>query len=100
MHTDNLIERAKHLGDYLMTQLREKLAHLPMVKEVRGKGLMIGIELDRNAFALMELIPQHKVLFNITSNTVVRLLPAMIMSDQEADELVQRIKMCLEAFSA
>lgn len=95
---DQLLERANLLGDILQTQLRQRLHALEGVKEVRGRGLMIGIELKRPAFGILPIALEHQVLFNIVDNKTVRLLPALTMSDLEAVELVERVCQCIVAF--
>ncbi len=98
MLADRIVENAYEAGQYLLSQLQSQLRHDPMVKAIRGYGMMIGIELDRTAFALPALGLKHRVLFNIVANTVVRLLPPLIMTQAEADELISRLKETLEEF--
>ena len=57
-------------------------------KEIRGQGLMIGIELDRPCSALLLKAAQAGLLISITADSVIRLLPALILSADEADEMV------------
>lgn len=99
IETEGLVARAATLGDYLTRQLQTRLAGCARVKEIRGKGLMLGIVLDRNAFGMMPLGLKHHVLFNVVANNIIRLLPALTMSDQDADELVARIGLCIEEFA-
>ncbi len=98
MERDNLVNRAEALGVYLLEHLQVRLSAILGVQAIRAKGLMIGIVLDRNAFAIMPIALKHKVLFNIVANTVVRLLPALTMSYADADELVERVANCIEEF--
>src|SRR5207244_374641 len=75
-----LWENAKKQGDSLMKGLKEKLRGNPHVKAIRGKGLMIGIELDRPCREMLSLGLAKGLLFNITSETVIRLLPPLIIN--------------------
>ena len=61
------------------------------VGEIRGRGLMIGIELDRPCAELVGQALQEGLLINVTANKVVRLLPPLILSDEDADLLVERL---------
>ena len=58
------------------------------VKEIRGKGLMIGIELDRPCGELVKAALDRGLLINVTADNVVRLLPPLVMSEAEAQQLV------------
>ncbi len=90
LENENVIENAKRMGEYLVDKLKTDLQY-PCVREVRGRGLMIGVELDKPCMELMAIGLKNKVLFNITSNTVVRLLPPLIINKSEADEIVARL---------
>ncbi|RLA38414.1 MAG: aspartate aminotransferase family protein [Gammaproteobacteria bacterium] len=95
---DGLAARAAELGDRLAQEITT--AELPGVIEVRHHGLMIGIELDRPATALPALALEHGLLLNVTAERVIRLLPPMILSDDEAGELVVRLASAVRAFAA
>ncbi|MEQ8859273.1 MAG: aspartate aminotransferase family protein [Pseudomonadales bacterium] len=88
---DGLLERAGALGERIVSGLRERLAGLNSVREVRGKGLMIGIEMNEPCGHLVAAALEAGLLINVTRDNVVRLLPALTMTDAEADELVQRV---------
>jgi acetylornithine aminotransferase len=66
--------------------------------EVRGKGLMIGIELDRPCSDLVKLALDQGLLINVTADTVVRLLPPLVMSDAEAQQLVAGVARLIKWF--
>jgi acetylornithine aminotransferase len=80
--------RAAHLGQSIRESLRAGLSDLAGVIEVRGDGLMIGIELDRPCGDLVIRGLAAGLLINVTADKVVRLLPPLIMSDAEGAELV------------
>jgi acetylornithine/N-succinyldiaminopimelate aminotransferase len=88
---EGLIEKAKTLGDKLLTDFKTKLAGNPKVVDVRGKGLMIGIELNAPAAELMDKARAKGILINVTSVNTIRLLPTFILTDAEADELVTKV---------
>lgn len=88
---EGLIAKAKTLGDKLLADFKTKLAGNPKVVEVRGKGLMIGIELNAPAAELMDKARAKGILINVTSVNTIRLLPTFILTDAEADELVTKV---------
>jgi acetylornithine aminotransferase len=88
MHDDGLLENAAKIGDRLMQGLQRGLAGLDGVLEIRGKGLMIGIELDRPSASLVRQGLDAGLVFNVTADRVVRLLPPLIFSAEQADLLL------------
>lgn len=88
---DGLLARAHALGERIVAGLKDRLAGSNAVREVRGKGLMIGIELHEPCGHLVGAALEAGVLINVTRDNVVRLLPALTMSDDEADLLVERV---------
>ncbi|HEX7037460.1 MAG TPA: aspartate aminotransferase family protein [Pseudomonadales bacterium] len=88
---DGLLERAAVLGDRITGALRTRLKGDNRVREVRGKGLMIGIEMREPCGHLVAAGLEAGVLINVTRDDVVRLLPPLTMTDTEADELVERV---------
>ncbi|HAT8859240.1 TPA: acetylornithine/succinylornithine family transaminase [Legionella pneumophila subsp. pneumophila] len=96
---DKLCERVTKNSALLMDKLISNLGEHPHVKAIRGKGYMIGIELDRPANEMRVLGLENQVLFNITAETVVRLLPPLIISEDEIDELVNRITRTVNQFT-
>jgi len=91
LETDNLIERAGELGDRITAGLTEALAGNNAVQEIRHRGLMIAVELVAPCAELVEKALGEGLLINVTRDNVVRLLPPLILSDDEADELVARV---------
>lgn len=83
LREEHLIEQAAELGQRLLTDLREKLAGHPRVTDIRGKGLMIGIELDAPCADLVAKGLEQGFLINVTADRTLRLLPPFILSDDE-----------------
>ena len=83
-----LDKRAAALGDRIINSLQAQLADTSHVLEVRGRGCMIGIELDKPCKSLFMAAMDKGLIINVTADSVVRLLPPFIMSDDEADQLV------------
>nr|WP_284047464.1 aspartate aminotransferase family protein [Guyparkeria hydrothermalis] len=88
---DGLVTRAEQLGEKIMNRIREGLSELSSCREVRGRGLMIGIELDRPAGELVGRALEQGLLINVTAGSVVRLLPPMILSAAQADLIADRV---------
>jgi acetylornithine/N-succinyldiaminopimelate aminotransferase len=85
---EHLCERAIVLGERLMTGFAKALADVAHVKEIRGKGCMIGIELDKPCKSLFPAAMAKGLIINVTADSVIRLLPPMVMTDDEADQVV------------
>ncbi|MBL7702867.1 MAG: aspartate aminotransferase family protein [Ferruginibacter sp.] len=86
---EDLINNAKNIGDYLIEELKK----LPNIKEVRGKGLMIGIDLpDELNMVKKDLLFKHKIFTGEAKPNVIRLLPALNITKTEADFFLQAIK--------
>ncbi len=88
---DGLAQRSAALGERIKQGLRQVLANLPAVKEIRGAGLMIGIELSCDCNGLVAAALDQGVIINVAGNNAVRLLPPLILSDAQADTLVERV---------
>jgi acetylornithine aminotransferase len=88
---DDLLGNAQRVGDHLAERLRTELGSLPGVREIRGRGLMLGIELDRPCGALVQRSLDAGLVLNVTADTVIRLLPPLIFSREHVDHLVERL---------
>lgn len=97
---DNLTQRAKELGDTILNILNDNLGNTNYVSAIRGKGLMIGIEMNAPCPELVPLAKAAGILLNITSEKVIRLLPALTMTDQEAVFLADSIVKIVKLYAA
>ncbi len=95
---EGLSARAAELGASMLTAFRERLGGLSGVTDIRGMGLMIGIELDRPCGELVTQALEQGLLINVTAERVIRLLPALIMTDENCDEIVDRVVDLVTAF--
>lgn len=98
LEQNDLPTRAENLGTRMLLGLAEALNGNPHVVDVRGKGLMIGIELDRPCGDLVKRALEQGLLINVTAERVVRLLPPLILSDAEAAQIVQQVSSLIQAF--
>ena len=85
---DGLLAHAAKVGAHLRAALLREIGALPGVHEVRGQGLMIGIELTRPCGALMQRALDAGLLISVTADKVIRLVPPLIITESEADEVV------------
>ena len=88
MEEEQLLAQADRVGKHLMAALKHELGDVKGVKEVRGEGLMIGVELDRPCGVILTRAMEAGLLLSVTADTVVRLLPPLIFTTEQADDLV------------
>src|SRR5699024_8164079 len=90
---ENLPERANRLGDYFKEEL-SKIDN-PAIKEVRGRGLFIGVELTESARPYCESLKELGILSKETHDTVIRLAPPLVISEEDLDWALERVKSVL-----
>ncbi len=98
VESENLCRNATDIGEHIRASLKRALAETPGVKEIRGQGLLIGIELDRPCGELVKIGLDAGLLINVTADTVVRLVPPLIISHAEADQLVNELAPLIRSF--
>ena len=91
IEADNLVERAAELGDRLLNALKTGLEGSNRVKDIRGLGLMLAVELNEDAPQLVAEALQQGVLINVTQGNILRLLPPLTLTDEEADRLASSV---------
>ncbi|WOB75766.1 aspartate aminotransferase family protein [Achromobacter xylosoxidans] len=100
LESDNLLDNAHTVGGHLKARLAQELAGLPGVAEVRGRGLMLGIELARPCGVLALRALEAGLLINVTRDRVIRLLPPLVLSRAEADRIVDTLAPLIRQFLA
>ena len=100
MEEDQLVTNAATVGKFLQQGLRTRLASTVGVVDIRGQGLIIGIELDRNCGELVKQALAQGLLINVTADNVVRLLPALVFSTDEAQLLLDKLCPLISNFLA
>ncbi|MFM9989808.1 MAG: aspartate aminotransferase family protein [Burkholderiaceae bacterium] len=98
MEEDGLLENAARVGEYLKNTLMLEIGSLKGIKEIRGYGLMIGIELDKPCGVIMSRALDAGLLLSVTADSVIRLVPALIMTEKEADEVVALLAPIIKTF--
>ena len=98
MEEDGLLAHAAQVGAHLKGALEKALAGNPGVKEVRGQGLMLGVELAKPCGVLTERALKAGLLISVTADSVIRLVPPLILTQAEADQIVAILVPLIEAF--
>ena len=88
------------MGEVLRAGLVRELGSLAGVKDIRGAGLMIGIELDRPCGVLLARAAQAGLLLSVTADSVIRLVPPLILSASEAEQIVALLAPLVASFLA
>ena len=97
---DGLLDHARRMGEVVRNGLARELSSLPGVKEIRGMGLMIGVELDRPCGALARRALAAGLIINVTADRVIRLLPPLVIKEEEARQVVAILAPLVKAFLA
>ncbi len=100
MEEDGLLDHAAQVGEHLRNALANALKGVSGVKEIRGQGLMLGIELDRPCGAIMTQALEAGLLLSVTADSVIRLVPPLIITTAEADEIVAILVPIIQKFLA
>ena len=98
MENEKLAERAAYLGEHMSASFAEQLKDLEGVVEIRAKGLMLGIQLDRPCAELVKAGLDSGILINVTAGDVVRLLPPLIITDEQAHEIATKVSELIHHF--
>ncbi len=88
MEEDGLLANAATVGAHLKASLQRELGSLPGVKDIRGQGLMIGVELNKPCSVIMQRAVDVGLLISVTADSVIRMVPSLILTTAEADEIV------------
>ena len=100
VESEGLMENAFEQGERVRAGLRRELTGVAGVVEIRGMGLMIGVQLDRPCGELVKHALAAGLLINVTNDTVIRLLPPLILTAAEADQIVARLAPAIRSFLA
>jgi predicted acetylornithine/succinylornithine family transaminase len=99
IQNENLIERVRITGNYFLNALKSGISGLPGVREIRGIGLMLGVEMEYPCRPLVEKMLEKGFLINCTSEKTLRFLPPFIISTREIDVMLRALKMCILAMN-
>ena len=98
MQDEQLDQRAAELGQYFVTQFKQKLGSLNGVDDIRGQGLLLGIELNKDCSELVKQALAKGLLINVTAGNVIRLLPPLVTSQAEADQIITIVTQLVQDF--
>lgn len=96
----DVLANAAQMGTRLREGLSARLANCPIVQEVRGRGLMVGVAIDRPCARLAADALERGLLINVAAGQVIRLLPPLVVDAQQVDEIVDTVSAVVEAFAA
>lgn len=97
---ENLCDNAQEIGQYLLQRFKEELQENHHVVDIRGKGLMLGIELDIPCAALVAKAMQKQFLMNVTAGNTIRLLPPLTLNKTQADDIISIVTQLIHEFYA
>jgi predicted acetylornithine/succinylornithine family transaminase len=89
---EGMLENCQKMGDYFLSQLEEIKKKFPLVKEVRGKGLILGMELKIDGSSIVKEMLRKKILINCTMGNVLRFLPPLIVTQEEVDRVIKALE--------
>ncbi|SMF45538.1 acetylornithine aminotransferase apoenzyme [Alteromonadaceae bacterium Bs31] len=95
---EKLIARAATLSTIMLESLKTQLKDSTKVADIRGKGMMFGIQLNRDCAELVEKAKAKHLLLNVTAGSTIRLLPPLIISDEQAQTIVDTVVQLIEEF--
>ena len=95
---EDLMCNALEQGDFMRKNFQEQLGNLDNVTQIRGQGLMIGIELTKPCGELVNDALEQKLLLNVTSDNVVRLLPSLVIKQNETEQIVNMVSTLIKEF--
>jgi acetylornithine/N-succinyldiaminopimelate aminotransferase len=100
MEKDGLLANAAAMGELIASELKKAFADTPQVLEIRGRGLMLGVAMDRPCGEVTNIARENGLIVNVTNDTVVRVLPPMVINREESLELVKRLAQSVKQFLA
>ncbi len=95
MEEEGIIENVREKGDYLRRKLEDLAADFPMIREIRGRGLMLGMELDREGKPIVDRCLQKGMIVNCTAGNVLRVMPACNITREEIDRAIEILREAL-----
>jgi len=98
IESDSLIDRATFIGNAIAQGLRTNFSDEASIVDIRNKGLMIGIELDRPCVSIVDHALEAGLLLNVTADSVIRLLPPLILDDEQIKFLIVRLTTVINKF--
>ena len=98
MERENLCDAATDMGQYFIDSFKQELSNINGIVEIRGHGMMIGIELEKDCGELVAQALEQQLLINVTANKTIRLLPPLTLTKEQADIVVSTVSKLVKAF--
>jgi acetylornithine aminotransferase len=98
MQEEGLLEHASQMGELIRTILLNELTGIEGVKDIRGRGLMVGIELFKPCSELVDIARHKGLIINVTRDNVIRLLPPLVIKKEEAETLAKELAPLIKSF--
>ncbi len=98
MEQENLAQRAAELGQYFVAQFTEQLRGVAEVTAIRAKGLMVAVQLERDCGELVKQALHEGLLINVTAGNVIRLLPPLVLTSAEADQIISKVSTLVKSY--
>ena len=92
------MKNAMHMGNYLLDGFRKALDGIDGIKDIRGRGLMLAIELDRDCAACVQMALDQGLLINVAGGNRIRLLPPLIINETQADQIIDTVSTVISMF--
>jgi len=96
---ENLLENVKIMGEYLREKLEELKKEFKVIKKIKGLGLMLAMELEKNGSQLVKICAENGLLINCTHENVIRIMPAINVKKEEIDEGIEILKNSLKSLN-
>ena len=94
-----LLSHAEQMGKALLKALKQRLAQHPLCFDIRGQGMMLGIELTQPCTEIVDIALEQKLLLNVTAGKVIRLLPPLIIDNKQVELIAEGVARCVEIFA-
>jgi predicted acetylornithine/succinylornithine family transaminase len=98
-HLDGLLPHIRDVGGYFLNRLHDLSFRMPIIQEVRGAGLMLGVELNRPCKPIVTMAMDEGVLLNVTHDSVIRMLPPFILSHSQVDDAMAVLERVITRFA-
>ena len=98
LRKEELLQHVNAMGQFLQQRFKAELHDCSHVKDIRGKGLMLGIELNKPCAALVEQAWEQGLIINVTAANTIRLLPPLIINQEQVEQLAKTLSELIRGF--
>ena len=94
-----LLSHVTKTSELLLNTLKQRLSQHPLCHNIRGQGMMLGIELTQPCAEIVDIALEQKLLLNVTAGNVIRLLPPLIIDNEQVELIAEGVTRCVEIFA-